>query len=158
MKWRCLIVIISIISLIVNEPYTKLAQHKRSDVRPFNHIGGLRPYLNEDQTITTAKDFNKEIAQKNIDNKSKEDFYLNIPHKNREEINYLRRQNKTDHIKKIDMTLNFKQKPTSYTETYNFTDEKRDETNNPDTLHHYKKSFMKTYEESKLKHLIIIRK
>ena len=56
------------------------------------------------------------------------------------------------------MTLNFKQKPTSYTETYNFTDEKRDETNNPDTLHHYKKSFMKTYEESKLKHLIIIRK
>lgn len=118
----------------------------------------MRPYLNEDQTITTAKDFNKEIAQKNKDNKSKEDFYLNIAHKNREEINYLRRQNKTDHIKKIDMALNFKPKPTAYTETYNFTDEKRDETNNPDTLHHYKKSFMKTYEESKLKHLIIIRK
>ena len=143
---------------IVNRPYTILSEHRRSDVRPFNHIGGLRPYINEDQTMTSAKAFNSEIAKRNVDDKAKEEFYLGIAHKNKEEIKYLKRQNKTDHIKKIDRALNFKAKPSSYTETYEFGEEKRNETNNPDTLHHYKKSFMKTYEESKLKHLIIIRK
>ena len=53
--------------------------------------------------------------------------------------------------KDVSQTININV-PTKYGE------EKRNETNNPDTLHHYKKSFMKTYEESKLKHLIIIRK
>ena len=66
---------------IVNRPYTILSEHRRSDVRPFNHIGGLRPYINEDQTMTSAKAFNSEIAKRNVDDKAKEEFYLGIAHK-----------------------------------------------------------------------------
>lgn len=67
-------------------------------------------------------------------------------------------ESKKDHIKQIFSTLNFKPKPTSYTEDYEYSDEKKHDTLNPDLLHHYKKSFMKTYEQEKMKHKIIIRK
>lgn len=139
-------------------PYTKLSMHRRSEVRPYNHIGGLRPYDSNEQNRTTARDFNKHITEVNSTEESKRDFYLDIAHKNKKEIDYLNAQNKVDHIKKIDLALNFKMKPSTFTDSYNFTDEKKHDTDNPDTLHHYKKSFMKTYEESKLKHLIILRK
>lgn len=63
-----------------------------------------------------------------------------------------------DHIKQIDSTLNFPLRPTSYTEDYEYTEKKSQMTLHPDDLHHYKKSFMKTYEEFKLKHGNVIRK
>ena len=141
-----------------NKPYDKLVSHKRSDIKPFNHIGGLRPYVQSEQTRTTAMDFNAEMDERNVDKETQGNFYLNTIKQNKDEINYLKRQNKLDHIKKIDLALNFKQKPTNYTEAFDYTAEKKFETENPDTLHHYKKSFMKTYEESKLQHLHIIRK
>ena len=129
-----------------NKPYDKLISHKRSDIKPFNHIGGLRPYVQSEQTRTTAMDFNAEMDERNADKETQGNFYLNTIKQNKDEINYLKRQNKVDHIKKIDL------------EAFDYTAEKKYETENPDTLHHYKKSFMKTYEESKLQHLHIIRK
>lgn len=39
-----------------------------------------------------------------------------------------------------------------------FGKEKEKETNDVDFSNHYRKTFMKTYEESKIKHKIIIRK
>ena len=39
-----------------------------------------------------------------------------------------------------------------------YTEEKKNGTLYPDNEHHYKKSFLKTYEQEKLKHKIVIRK
>lgn len=125
---------------------------------PFNQLGGLRLYDKEETDFTTAKDFNKEIDFINATDEGRETFYKGLQLKSRKEIKYLNQQNRKDHIKGIDSTLNFKSRPTQFTESFKFTKGKENETNNPDSLHHYKKSFMKTYEESKLKHLIILRK
>ena len=89
-----------------NKPYDKLVSHKRSDIRPFNHIGGIRPYVQSEQTRTTAMDFNAEMDERNVDKETKESFYVNTIKQNKDEINYLKRQNKVDHIKKIDLEVN----------------------------------------------------
>jgi hypothetical protein len=63
-------------------------------------------------------------------------------------------------------TLDFKTKGSSYSNAYRnclievleFEQENTKEIGELDSTHHYKKSFMKTYEEIKLKHNIVIRK
>jgi hypothetical protein len=66
--------------------------------------------------------------------------------------------NKTDHVKKIFSTLNFASKPTSYAESFEYNTDKKRSTIDHDFNNHYKKSFIKTYEESKISHKIILRK
>jgi hypothetical protein len=66
--------------------------------------------------------------------------------------------NKTDHIKKIFSTLNFKTKASTYDNAFDFDNEKKKETLDRDFTNHYKKSEMKTYEENLIRHKIIIRK
>jgi hypothetical protein len=81
-------------------------------------------------------------------------------------MEYLKNNTKRDHIKKIFATLNFKPKGTTYNDTFcnklyinlDFDKEKERETNEQDFSNHYKKSFMKTYEEIKHKHPTMIRK
>lgn len=140
-----------------NIPYSKLLKNKRSDILPFNNIGGIIPYEKEENYITSLDRFNEEITKRNLDKETQEKFYKGIQKYNREEIYYLRRQNKMDHIKKIDLALNFKMQPTNYHDDYEFTEEKNYATNHPDDVNHRKKNEIKTYEESKMKALCIIR-
>lgn len=63
-----------------------------------------------------------------------------------------------DHIKQIDSTLNFKMKPTTYTESYEYTDKKKEATLHPDDEYHFKKNWYKEYDECKLRHSNVIRK
>ena len=140
-----------------NIPYAQLVKHKRSDILPFNHIGGVIPYDKDENFFTTAQRFNEEITKKNKDKDTQEKFYREIQNRNRNEIYYLRRQNKLDHVKKIDLALNFKMQPTNYHDDYEFTEEKNYATNHPDDVNHRKKNEIKTYEESKMKALCIIR-
>ena len=101
---------------------------------------------------------NKEIAKHNIDQESKNKFYTKIYKDNLHERDYLNLQNKADHIKKIDLALNFEVKPTTYTEAFEFTDKKKYRTNHPDDEYHFKKSFIKTYTDFKIRQGHIMRK
>ncbi len=71
---------------------------------------------------------------------------------------HLSYETKKDHIKQLFSALNFKPKPTSFQEAFEFTEEKKQATLNVDLYYHNLKSFMKTYEQEKLKHHHIIRK
>ena len=46
-------------------------------------------------------------------------------------------ESQQDHIKQIFDALNFKLKPTSFTESMEYTEEKKDATLHPDLEHHY---------------------
>ena len=138
--------------------YDNLAKHKRSNIFPFNDIGGILPYNPESNFNTSYKDFTNKISNYNKDFESKEKFYNEIKENNKNEIEFLNNQNKADHIKKIDQALNFKLLPSTYTETHEWTEDKDYETNHPDDLYHYKKNFIKTYEECKIKHKFLFRK
>ena len=139
--------------------YTRMVNEgKLKTINVYNNIGGLRPYLPEENFDTSNKRLNKEIAKHNINKESKNKFYTKIYKDNLHERDYLNLQNKADHIKKIDLALNFDMKPTTYTETFEFTDKKKYRTNHPDDEYHFKKSFMKTYTEFKIKQGHIMRK
>ena len=139
--------------------YTRMVkQGKLQTINVYNNIGGLRPYMREENFDTSTKRFNHEIAKHNSNQESKNTFYTKIYKDNLHERDYLNLQNKADHIKKIDLALNFEVKPTTFTEHYKFTDKKKYSTDHPDDEHHYKKSFMKTYTEFKIKQGHIMRK
>ena len=139
--------------------YTRMVnQGKLQTINVYNNIGGLRPYMPEENFDTTTKRFNHEIAKNNSNKETKNAFYTKIYKDNLHERDYLNLQNKADHIKKIDLALNFEVKPTTFTEHYKFTDKKKYSTDHPDDEHHYKKSFMKTYTEFKIKQGHIMRK
>jgi hypothetical protein len=53
-----------------------------------------------------------------VSEKNKEHFYEEVKKFQEEEVNYLKKVNKNDHIKKIFSTLNFKNKGSSYTTDY----------------------------------------
>jgi uncharacterized protein YqfB (UPF0267 family) len=63
-----------------------------------------------------------------------------------------------DHVKEIFNALQFPAPNSSYTDDYQYTDDKSYNTLHPDDEYHYKKSFMKTFEQEKMKHKIVIRK
>ena len=139
--------------------YTRMVNEgKLETINVYNNIGGLRPYLPEENYDTTNKRLNKEIAKHNIDQESKNKFYTKINKDNLHERDYLNLQNKADHIKKIDLALNFELKPTNYNEAFEFTDKKKYRTNHPDDEHHFKKSFIKTYTDFKIRQGHIMRK
>ena len=139
--------------------YTRMAREGRiSNINVYNNIGGLRPYMPEETFDTSMRRFNYEIAKHNADNESKNTFYTKVYKDNLHERDYLNLQNKADHIKKIDLALNFKSKPTTFQDSYRFTDKKKYCTDHPDDEYHYKKSFMKTYTEFKIKQGHIMRK
>ena len=139
--------------------YTRMVnQGKLQTINVYNNIGGLRPYMPEENFDTTTKRFNHEIAKNNSNQETKNAFYTKINKDNLHERDYLNLQNKADHIKKIDLALNFDVKPTTYTDHYRFTDKKKYCTDHPDDEYHYKKSFMKTYTEFKIKQGHIMRK
>ena len=139
--------------------YTRMVREgKLQNINVYNNIGGLRPYMPEENFYTTGKRFNHEIAKHNINQESKDTFYKKIYKDNLHERDYLNLQNKADHIKKIDLALNFEVKPPTYTEHYKFTDKKKYCTEHPDDEYHSKKSFMKTYTEFKIKQGHIMRK
>ena len=139
--------------------YTRMEKEgKISNINTYNYIGGLRPYLPEENFDTTFKRLNHEIAKHNANPESKNAFYTKIYKDNLHERDYLNMQNKADHIKKIDLALNFETKPTTFQDSYRFTDKKRYCTDHPDNEYHFKKSFMKTYTEFKIKQGHIMRK
>ena len=63
-----------------------------------------------------------------------------------------------DHVKEIFSALQFPAPNSSYTDDYQYTEDKSYNTLHPDDVYHYKKSFMKTFEQEKMKHKIVIRK
>ena len=139
--------------------YTRMVKEgKLQTINVYNNLGGLRPYIPEENFSTTTKRFNHEISKHNINQETKNSFYTKIYKDNLHERDYLNLQNKADHIKKIDLALNFEMRPTTFTDHYNFTEKKKYCTDHPDDENHYKKSFMKTYTEFKIKQGHIMRK
>jgi hypothetical protein len=67
-------------------------------------------------------------------------------------------ESKKDHVKQIFSTLNFKTNTSTYQDDFYFSEEKKESTLHPDLYYHYLKSFMKSYEEEKMKHKNLIRK
>ncbi len=139
--------------------YTRMANEgKLEPINPYNNMGGLRPYMPEENYDTTFKRFNSKIAAHNINDETKNTFYKKVAKDNLEERDYLNQQNKLDHIRKIDLALGFPSKPSTYTDSYRFTDKKAFLTEHPDNEYHSKRSEMKTYTEFKIKQGHIMRK
>ena len=63
-----------------------------------------------------------------------------------------------DHIDVLFNSTNFAKKPSTFTESFYFSEEKNNDTNNPDLEHHFRKSFMLTFDVEKMKQKYIIRK
>ena len=63
-----------------------------------------------------------------------------------------------DHVDVLFNSTHFTSKPSTFTESFYFSDEKNHDTNNPDLEHHFKKNFMLTFEVEKMKNKYIIRK
>ena len=63
-----------------------------------------------------------------------------------------------DHVDVLFNSTHFTSKPSTFTETFYFSDEKNHNTNNPDLEHHFRKSFMLTFDVEKMKQKYIIRK
>ena len=63
-----------------------------------------------------------------------------------------------DHVDVLFNSTNFTKKPSTFTESFYFSDEKNNDTNNPDLEHHFRKSFMLTFDVEKMKQKYIIRK
>lgn len=135
---------------------SKIDLNSTNPYNPYSKLSGLNPINNTFQTET--KNFNKEIDSINKDIYSKEDFYKNVLAQNKLEVNKQKAVQKTDHIKKIFSALNFPTKPSSYNEAFDYNYEKKKVTIDHEYDNHYKKSFMKTYEEIKHMNKIILRK
>ena len=63
-----------------------------------------------------------------------------------------------DHVDVLFNSTNFTKKPSTFTESFYFSEEKKYDTNNPDLEHHFRKSFMLTFDVEKMKQKYIIRK
>ena len=63
-----------------------------------------------------------------------------------------------DHVDVLFNSTHFTMKPSTFTESFYFSDEKNNDTNNPDLEHHFRKSFMLTFDVEKMKQKYIIRK
>ena len=63
-----------------------------------------------------------------------------------------------DHVDVLFSSTNFTMKPSTFTETFFFSDKKKYETDHQDTEYHFRKSFMMTFECEKMKQKFIIRK
>lgn len=128
----------------------------REKYNPNFKLAGVNPVKPIYETET--KHLNKEMNNILNSKEHKEDYYNNIIGNSKNEIDQMNRINKRDHIKEIFSTLNFNRKPTLYSESYEYTTEKKNDTIDQKHEYHYQKSFMKTYEENKHMHKIILRK
>ncbi len=63
-----------------------------------------------------------------------------------------------DHVDVLFSATNFEQKPSTFTESFYFSDDKKYGTLHPDMEHHFKKNFMLTFAVEKDKQKYIIRK
>ena len=63
-----------------------------------------------------------------------------------------------DHVDVLFNSTNFTMKPSTFTETFFFSDKKKYETDHQDTEYHFRKSFMMTFACEKMKQKFIIRK
>ena len=63
-----------------------------------------------------------------------------------------------DHVDVLFNSTHFTSKPSTFTESFYFSDEKNNDTNNLDFEHHFRKSFMMTFDVEKVKQKYIIRK
>ena len=63
-----------------------------------------------------------------------------------------------DHVDVLFNSTNFAKKPSTFTETFYFSEEKKNDTDNPDLEYHFRKSFMTTIEVEKAKQKYIIKK
>ena len=63
-----------------------------------------------------------------------------------------------DHVDILFNSTKFSKKPSTFTESFYFSEEKNSDTNNPDFEHHFRKSFMMTFSVEKMKQKYIIRK
>ena len=135
-------------------PYLNL--ERKIAYNPFHQLSGLTPGKNTYETENIK--LNKEMQKIVTDREAREDYYKNIVAKNKDDIRQINTINKRDHVKSIFSTLNFARKPTSYTETFDYTTDKKKSTLDHNAEYHYKKSFMKTYEENRIMHKIILRK
>ena len=63
-----------------------------------------------------------------------------------------------DHVDILFNSTNFESKPSTFTETFFYSEQKKYDTINPDLEHHLRKSFMLTFDVEKMKQKYIIRK
>ena len=63
-----------------------------------------------------------------------------------------------DHVDVLFNSTNFTQKPSTFTESFYFSEEKKNDTNNLDFQHHFRKNFMMTFATEKMKQKYIVRK
>lgn len=138
-----------------DRPYESLNK-KFTDYNPFSKIAGACPGKNNYETESSH--LNRHMKEINRDKQSQSDFYNKNGNEIKNEIHFLTKVNKADHVKKIFSTLNFRNKPTSYNESYLYTAEKKQDTIDHQFNNHIMKNPMKTYEENKIMHQIIIRK
>lgn len=139
--------------------YTELEKKKKfQEINTYNNIGGLRPFFQEETYQTENMRLNNDIAYEMEDDNRRKKYYIGIQKeqlKNRYDIDT---RLKNDHVKSIEKTLNFKQRPTNYQDDFRYTEERKKLTNNPDSEHHSKYSFMKEYTDCKIRDGIIFRK
>lgn len=126
------------------------------EFNPYSQFTGLNPI--DQNFLTETKKLNKDMDLINSDHQNQENYYKTILGETKKEIEFQKNINKKDHVKKLFNTLNFPTKPTSYRETFEYNYDKKRATLDHDFESHYKKSFMKTYEENKIMHKIILRK
>ena len=63
-----------------------------------------------------------------------------------------------DHVDILFNSTNFTKKPSTFTESFFFSDKKKYDTDHKDMEHHFKKNFMMTFACEKMKQSYIIRK
>ena len=63
-----------------------------------------------------------------------------------------------DHVDILFNSTNFAMKPSTFTESFYFSEQKKYDTDHQDTEHHFKKNFMLFFEAEKMKQKFIIRK
>ena len=63
-----------------------------------------------------------------------------------------------DHVDVLFSSTNFTMKPSTFTESFYFSDKKKYDTDHQDMEHHFKKNFMMTFACEKMKQKFIIRK
>lgn len=116
-------------------------------------------YRYDNKSPAEIKDLEKEelerLHQKNINELSYEEmgrirrllFRKNLPS-----------ETLKDHVDVLFGATNFEKKPSTFTESFYFSDEKKHDTLYPDLEHHFKKCFMTTFAVEKDKQKYIIRK
>ena len=63
-----------------------------------------------------------------------------------------------DHVDVLFNSTNFESKPSTFSEAFFYSDQKKNDTINTDLDHHFRKSFMLTFDVEKMKQKYIIRK